>query len=807
MKTNPLFNRKLQLAFGSAILALIVVAAMSYRGMVVSTESDRWVRHTHEVLENLQSSLSAMLEVESSDREFVITGNDQFLKSYRDSILRLQQEETIVRNLTMDNPEQQRQISTLRGLADQKIQYADTVMGLRRTKGLEAAADYSRAGEGQQIMNEYQDVTRKMQDEELQLLVLRDADAKRRLGQTKAILIFGSVLGLLIAVAAGWSVQRDNSGRRLAEEALRNMIDRKSAEDALFTEKERASVTLNSIGDAVISTDILGNVTYLNVVAEKMTGWTCQEALGKPLGEVFHIIDGDTREPAQNPMEIAVQTDRPVALTANCILIRHDGSESPIEDSAAPIHNRSGLVTGAVIVFHDVTVSRAMTQEISHLAQHDILTDLPNRLLLKDRINRAIVAARGNDTKIAVMYLDLDGFKDINDSLGHAVGDNVLQSVAKCLVSCVRSSDTVSRLGGDEFVVLLSGIKQPSDAGIAARKILAAVTASHTFDLHDLQLVASIGLSTFPEDGQDAEILLKNADTAMYECKKRGPNNYQFFDKDMNARTIERQTIEADLRGALKRQEFVLHYQPKINLQTGRITGAEALIRWLHPDRGLVSPLQFIPAAEESGLILPIGQWVLRKACRQAQGWIDAGLRAIPIAVNVSSLEFRSEGFLEGLRAILKDTRLDPHYLELELTESVLMQHAESSVSVLRTLKSIGVRLAVDDFGTGYSSLSYLKRFPIDSLKIDQSFVHDITTDTNDAPIVSAVISMARSLRQCVIAEGVETEEQVTFLQARGCDEGQGYYFSKPVVAHQFAKLLETGIASFAPHAFVSVPS
>jgi diguanylate cyclase (GGDEF)-like protein/PAS domain S-box-containing protein len=586
-----------------------------------------------------------------------------------------------------------------------------------------------------------------------------------------------------------------------------DITELKRAEAALFAEKERAQVTLNSIGEAVVCTDIVGNITFLNIVAEKMTGWTCAEAFGKPLGEVFQILDGETRKLVADPLETAIKENKTVKLTPNCILIRKDGSESPIEDSAAPIHDRFGLVTGAVVVFHDVTEARAMTTEISHIAQHDILTDLPNRLLLKDRITQAIVAARRNHTKVAVLFLDLDGFKDINDSLGHAVGDNVLQSVAKCLVSCVRSSDTVSRLGGDEFVVLLSGIKQPSDAGIAARKILAAITASHTFDLHDLQLMASIGLSTYPEDGQDAESLLKNADTAMYQGKKRGHNNYQFFNQDMNTRTIERQTIEADLRGALKRQEFVLHYQPKVNLQTRRIAGAEALIRWLHPDRGLVSPLQFIPAAEESGLILPIGQWVLREACRQAQDWIGAGLHATPVAVNVSSLEFRSEGFLEGLRAILKDTRLDPHYLELELTESVLMQHAESSVSVLRTLKSIGVRLAVDDFGTGYSSLSYLKRFPIDSLKIDQSFVHDITTDTNGATIVSAVISMARSLRQCVIAEGVETEEQITFLQAYGCDEAQGYYFSKPVVAHEFAKLLETGIAPFTPRAFVSVHS
>ena len=375
--------------------------------------------------------------------------------------------------------------------------------------------------------------------------------------------------------------------------AIRNMAERKTAEEALFIEKERASVTLNSIGDAVLSTDILGNVTYLNVVAEKMTGWTCAEALGKPLSEVFHIIDGATRKPSPNPMEFAIQANKTVKLTPNCILIRRDGNESSIEDSAAPIHDRSGSITGAVIVFHDVTVSRAMTEEMAHLAQHDILTDLPNRLLLKDRISQAIVAARRNNTEVAVMFLDLDGFKNINDSLGHAAGDKVLQSVAKCLVSCVRRSDTVSRQGGDEFVVLLSEIKQPSDAGITARKILTAITAAHRFDQRDLQLTASIGLSTYPEDGEDAEILLKNADTAMYEGKKRGRNNYQFFNQDMNARTIERQSIEADLRGALERQEFVLHYQPKINLQTGEITGAEALIRWT-------------PSSSRSGITLAV---------------------------------------------------------------------------------------------------------------------------------------------------------------------------------------------------------
>jgi diguanylate cyclase (GGDEF)-like protein/PAS domain S-box-containing protein len=583
------------------------------------------------------------------------------------------------------------------------------------------------------------------------------------------------------------------------DRAIRNMVERQTAEEVLFTEKERAQVTLNSIGDAVLSTDMLGNVTYLNAVAEKMTGWLKEDALGRPLAKVFEIVDGSTRQPSPNPMELALKKNETVGLTANCILIRRDGCEAAIEDSAAPIHDRSGLVTGAVIVFHDVSMSRAMTLEMAHLAQHDILTDLPNRLLLKDRLTQAIAQARRNNTKVAVLFLDLDQFKHINDSLGHAIGDNLLQSVAARLISCVRSSDTVSRQGGDEFVVLLSEIKHAADAGITARKILTALTASHIIDQQKLHITASIGLSTYPDDGEDADILIKHADTAMYQAKKRDRNNYQFFKEDMNLRAVKRQSVEGGLRDALESGQFVLHYQPKVNLTTGAICGAEALLRWRHPALGLILPLEFLPTAEDCGLILPIGRWVLMETCSQVQDWIAAGLRVPPVAVNVSSLQFRSEGFIENLRAILNETGLAPHHLELELTETVLMQHAESSASVLHALKSVGVRLALDDFGTGYSSLSYLKRFPIDSLKIDQSFVRDIGPPDDNSPIVRAVITMAKSLNQRVVGEGVETEKQMIFLKAHGCDEAQGYYFSTPLVAGDFAMLLEKGMKSFIP--------
>jgi diguanylate cyclase (GGDEF)-like protein/PAS domain S-box-containing protein len=577
--------------------------------------------------------------------------------------------------------------------------------------------------------------------------------------------------------------------------SLRNAIERKAVEDALFVEKERAVVTLNSIGDAVLCTDVSGNITYLNLAAESMTGWCREEAIGKPLADVFQIVDGGTRKTARDPMEMAVEQNRTVGLTLNCVLIRRDGFESAIEDSAAPIHDRVGRVIGAVIVFHDVSAARAMSHQMTHSAQHDMLTDLPNRMLLNDRITQTISLARRQNRSFAVLFLDLDHFKYINDSLGHAVGDQLLQSVAKRLLSAVRGSDTVSRQGGDEFVILLSEVTHPEDAATSAKKILLSLSAPHSAGGQDLNIDGSVGISIYPEDGKDAEALIKNADTAMYHAKESGRNNFQFFKREMNLKAVERQSLESSLRRALVRKGFLLHYQPQINLASMEITGVEALIRWQDPDRGSVPPCQFVPVAEDCGLILPIGSWVLHEACRQAREWQDAGLPFKRISVNVSAPEFRAETFLAGVRSTLRETGLEACYLDLELTESVLMQHAELSAVKLQALKALGVHVAVDDFGTGYSSLSYLQQFPIDILKIDKSFIHQIASDSDDSSMVSAIIGMGKNLKQRVIAEGIETQEQFRFLHARHCAEGQGYLFSQPLPASQLAGLLQTGVS------------
>ena len=568
--------------------------------------------------------------------------------------------------------------------------------------------------------------------------------------------------------------------------ALRHAIERKLSEEALLAERERVEVTLNSAGDALLRTDISGRITYLNRTAEEMTGWARAEAAGRPLEEVLHIVDGATGEPAGS-MEEAIPGSQAPTPVSNCILIGRDGSESAIEHSAALVHDRLGLLTGERIVLRDISAARATSLQMAHLASYDPLTDLPNRLLLGDRLTRALALAHRHQRRLAVLFLDIDRFKHINESLGHMLGDELLRAVGREVTMCVRSSDTVSRHGGDEFVVVLAELEHAEDAAMGAQKIIAALARPHKLAGHELHITVSIGISVYPDDGKDAETLLKNADMALYYAKDHGRDCYHFFEPGLNVRAVERQSIEAGLHRALEKQEFELHYQPKLNLKTGVVVGAEALLRWRHPDRGLIEPAQFVPIAEDCGLIRPIGRWVVHEACRQVKTWQDAGLRPIPVSVNISAVEFRSRGFLKNIIDILKDTGLDPRYLEIELTESVLMTHIEATNSVLHALKNLGVQLAIDDFGTGWSSLSYLRHFPIDALKVDKSFVQEITKGSHAAPIVTAVISMGKSLKHRVIAEGVETSDQLEFLQAEDCDEGQGYYFSRPLVAQQFA--------------------
>ncbi|HWP46038.1 MAG TPA: EAL domain-containing protein [Candidatus Limnocylindrales bacterium] len=421
---------------------------------------------------------------------------------------------------------------------------------------------------------------------------------------------------------------------------------------------------------------------------------------------------------------------------------------------------------------------------------HDPLTGLPNRMLFEDRLTLELAHARRDKQGLAVMFLDLDHFKLINDTLGHSVGDQLLQNVAHRLRDALRGTDTVARMGGDEFALLLTRVTHAENVARVTQKILHALKPPFNFGGYDFHITASIGITLYPSDGEDTQTLLKNADTALYRAKEQGRNVYQFYTPAMNAKTLERLTLETNLRRALERKEFVIYYQPRVKINTKRIIGMEALVRWQHPELGLISPVKFIPLAEETGLIIPLGEWVLRTACEQTKAWQEAGFPPLRVGVNLSARQFQQPNLVERVAQVLKETGLHPHYLELEITESAAMQNAEYTLPVLYHLKEMGIHISIDDFGTGYSSLSYLKKFPFHTLKLDQSFIRDLTTDPNDAMIAKVVITLAHGLKLEVVAEGVETQEQLNFLKQLQGDEVQGYLFSKPLPAEEFEELL-----------------
>lgn len=575
---------------------------------------------------------------------------------------------------------------------------------------------------------------------------------------------------------------------RMAMERSLNRI-----EAVLQTERQRFMAALSSVSDGILSIDGAGKITHMNLIAENLTGWALQEAEGKPLDEVFRVIDGVTRQTLPFPLEEVAHGNKIRHFDTHSILLTRMGEEIGIEDIVTPIRDSHGRLCAAVLAFRQMGEEAQSLESLrmTHMAQHDALTGLPNRTLMQDRLAHAITLSHRRRRKAAFLYMDMDHFKNINDTLGHPIGDKLLQTVAERLKSCVRQSDTVCRLGGDEFVVLLSEIEQSQDAALCAEKMLKVLSAPILIEDHQLYISMSIGISICPDDGDHAETLIKNADTAMYHAKSGGRAGFQFFKQSMNDHLAQRKVLANRLRKALEQQQFVLHYQPRINLQSGAITGVEALVRWYDPEQGLVSPAAFVSVAEECGLMLEIGRWVLHEACRQTQDWRQAGIDVPSISVNVSLPEFRNRDFVGNIRGILEETGLPPSHLEIELTENALMKDLENARTQLADLREMGIRIAIDDFGTGHSSLTQLKHFPVDTLKIDGSFIQCVTNNPVDAAIISAVIDMGKKLNYRIVAEGVETLEQQRILQTYCCDETQGHHFSRPLPAVELAKLMQ----------------
>jgi diguanylate cyclase (GGDEF)-like protein len=585
------------------------------------------------------------------------------------------------------------------------------------------------------------------------------------------------------------------------EKAYRNLnreIDeRRRAEDAIQQERTFIQTIIDGVRDParIVSPDfgvLMMNQAALALLPSKQTSMdelTCYQAYRQ----------SDTPcsgEDHQCVLKEVLKTGKPCSVKHKDIL--EDNEERIFEVEASPLWNPDGTLHGVLEVIRNITEDlsteaqlREHRERLYHVVHHDTLTNLPNRMLLQDRLSRMMMKAKRNKTYVAILFLDLDRFKKINETLGHDIGDQLLLEVSKRLKNCVRKSDTVARIGGDEFGVVLDDLRDVKFVAVVARKFLQALSKPIIIQEYELYATSSIGISLYPDDGEDEDVLFRCADTALYRAKDAGKNNYQYYTPDMNTRAFEFLLMESGLRKAVENDELVVFYQPLINLENNKLIGMEALLRWQHPEKGMISPGDFIPLAEETGLIEPIGEWVLEAACAQNKKWQDAGYPPVKVSVNMSSRQFSKKNIVEIVSETLEKTGLNPEYLGIEITESVIMQDVKSTIAKLKKLHDMGICLSIDDFGTGYSSLSYLKLFPIDFLKIDRSFVFNITSDSTDAAIAASVILLAHSMELKVVAEGVETSEQLELLRGQGCDYVQGFLFSKPLAAEEFVPFFE----------------
>ena len=611
----------------------------------------------------------------------------------------------------------------------------------------------------------------------------------------------GAIISLLLS---GLIRSLATSGGRAIELANRITGDLRKSEASLSEAQRMTRQMIEALPTPIFFKDTAGRYLGVNKAWEAYFSTPRAAFVGKTVHDLY---PGDVEAADRLHAMDQELWARPGSQVYETSITTPDGQHHDAIYYKATYTRADGGVAGLIGTIVDITERKQAEARVLHLAQYDELTGLPNRSMFHQRVGHALVQAKRNGKALALLFIDIDDFKKINDSLGHEAGDRALKVIAARLRECLREADTVCRLGGDEFVVLIEEPLQPESVAEVAKKILAAIAQPFPFETQEYHLTASVGISTYPGDSEDMQGLMKNADIAMYRAKEQGRNNYQFYSVQMNVHTMERLALESDLRRALERDEFLLHYQPKVDIRSGRITGVEALLRWQRPGQELVMPAHFIPLAEETGLIVPVGEWVLKTACLHSKACQDLGLPRLAIAVNLSARQFAQESLLQDVARTLHDTAQDPALLEFEITESMVMRNPEHAVKLLNGLKAMGIRLSLDDFGTGYSSLSYLKRFPLDSVKIDRAFIQDLPGDVDDAAITRAIIAMAHSLRLKVIAEGVETEEQLRFLRELGCDEMQGYYFSRPLPEDEFRRLLQRVVDSGGSVSFPASPA
>jgi diguanylate cyclase (GGDEF)-like protein/PAS domain S-box-containing protein len=750
-------RRLASLLIGLAVVLAIVIALFATRKtaheMAARIEAEKEVSKLNAGLEERVTQRTSELRVANEELTSEIDKRERVQESYRQEVVAREDVEIELRR----SDERMRMAVEAAGIGfwdwdiirDEQVwsDICKELLGLRP----ESTANF------QVLMNSVHPDDRKMMDDEINAAIRE----KRDYGlEFRVVWPDGSV---------HWQAARgrafyDETGHTTRMAGISMDIDeRKHAEERLHLQV----AALEAAANAIVITDSHGTIMWVNHAFTTMTGYSKEEALGK---NPRLLKSGKQPESYYTNLWSTISSGK--VWRGEIVNRRKDGTSYSEEMTITPVTRDVGNPANGyfVAIKQDITQRKDAEKQIQYHAYYDALTGLPNRTLLQDRLSHALARARRQTDRVALLFLDLDRFKFVNDSLGHSVGDLFLQAVAERLKRWAREQDTVARLGGDEFIILLTHVKDIADAAVAAGRLMDAMTAEFVVQGHSLSIGCSVGISIFPEHGADSETLIRNADAAMYTAKESGRNNFRFFTSDMDAQAMERLTLENGLRLALPQKELFLVYQPQMDIVSGKISGLEALLRWQHPKLGFVPPDRFIRIAENCGLIVPIGEWVLRTACSQARKWQEEGLPAVSVAVNVSAVQFRQDDFCETIRKVLKETRLAPEYLELELTESLLLANADVMLSVVEELKAMGLTLAIDDFGTGYSSFSYLKRYRVSKLKIDRVFIRDVAMNPDDAAITTAIISMAKSLRLKVIAEGVENEEQMAFLRAHQCD-------------------------------------
>jgi len=820
MKAKLPFNRTIQLGFVAVVVSLLIVVVAAYRSVVVSSESAAWVQHTSAVLQHLALLRSAMEDTESAYLDFASTGDNASLQLARAKISNLDQEQSVLRALTADNPSQQRRLAIISDLKQRTIQLGDAIVGLRRTQGIASTLDVILKGQGSPVLDRFRSVAGEMQAEERQLARERSTSEERAHRQSKVSIVLGSVLALLMAAISGRIVLRDRAERKVAENELQRinrlyaMVSGINAlgirvrdRDDLYTNACRIAVER---GEFVMTWIGVVDRKELNIVPMTWAGMDQQTiaAIKAHFGTSAGTLHGSTLA-ARAIREKAPVISNDVQNDSTLVLQRMHADAGIRSIAALPLIVSDKAIGVFVLYtnkpeFFDDAGMRLLTElagnvafavdhiekqeRLDHFAYYDALTGLANRSLFSDRVTQHLHSASSGGHKLAVFVINLERFRKFNDSLGRPAGDELLKQVAEWLAQNSGNVNLLTRLGADQFAMVLPDITYEDEVVQLLEKMIAAFQ-DHAFRVNDVvyRIAAKIGVVLFPEDGTDAATLIKNAEASVKKAKVSG-DRYLFYAQKMNETIPGSLGIETRLRQALEKEQFVLHYQPKVNIVSGRITGAEALIRWKDPQRGLVPPAQFIPILEEIGLIHDVGRWALNKAVEDYQRWRRAGLPGVRIAVNVSPLQLRNRSFVAEVEKAISIAANAASGLELEITESLIMEDVNRSIISLLAIRALGVTIAIDDFGTGFSSLSYLSRLPVDALKIDRSFVDDMASDAGGLTVVSVIINLAHAMKLNVVAEGVSTEEQLRQLRRMNCDEMQGFLFGKPVPIEIFEK-------------------